>query len=96
VIFLLLYLVFKSATEAAVLIFPTFYAMSGGLLLQWLLGFNSGSTRSHSSESPWRRAMVVYLREALERRIASGKLGMNPISNRPRSTVPFNACGPSS
>ena len=40
VIFLLLYLVFKSATEAAVLIFPTLYAMSGGLLLQWMLGFN--------------------------------------------------------
>jgi copper/silver efflux system protein len=34
VIFLLLYLVFKSVTEAAVLILPTFYAMSGGLLLR--------------------------------------------------------------
>ena len=40
VIFLLLYIVFKSATEAAVLIFPTLYAMSGGLLLQWALGYN--------------------------------------------------------
>ena len=40
VIFLLLYLVFKSALEAAVLIFPTLYAMSGGLLLQWILGYN--------------------------------------------------------
>jgi Cu(I)/Ag(I) efflux system membrane protein CusA/SilA len=40
VIFMLLYLVFKSAAEAAVLIFPTLYAMSGGLLLQWMLGFN--------------------------------------------------------
>ncbi len=29
-IFLLLYIIFKSATEAAVLIFPTLYAMSGG------------------------------------------------------------------
>ena len=46
VIFLLLYIVFKSATEAAVLIFPTLYAMSGGLLLHgcsaitsaWLFG----------------------------------------------------------
>src|SRR5262249_40948340 len=40
VIFLLLYVVFKSAIEAAVLIFPTLYAMSGGLLLQWMLGYN--------------------------------------------------------
>ncbi len=30
-IFLLLYMVFHSVTEAAVLIFPTFYAMTGGL-----------------------------------------------------------------
>ena len=40
VIFLLLYMVFKSAAEAAVLIFPTLYAMSGGLILQWMLGYN--------------------------------------------------------
>ena len=40
IIFLLLYMVFKSAIEALVLIFPTLYAMSGGLLLQWLMGYN--------------------------------------------------------
>jgi len=40
VIFLLLYLVFHSVAEALVLIFPTIYAMSGGLLLQWLLHYN--------------------------------------------------------
>ena len=40
VIFLLLYMVFHSLTEAMVLIFPTFYAMTGGLILQWLLGYN--------------------------------------------------------
>ncbi|HXO43671.1 MAG TPA: CusA/CzcA family heavy metal efflux RND transporter, partial [Thermoanaerobaculia bacterium] len=39
VIFLLLYMVFHSITEALVLILPTFYAMSGGLVLQWLLGY---------------------------------------------------------
>jgi Cu(I)/Ag(I) efflux system membrane protein CusA/SilA len=39
VIFLLLYMVFHSVSEALVLIFPTFYAMSGGLILQWLLGY---------------------------------------------------------
>jgi copper/silver efflux system protein len=40
VIFILLYLVFHSVAEALVLIFPTIYAMSGGLLLQWLLKYN--------------------------------------------------------
>jgi Cu(I)/Ag(I) efflux system membrane protein CusA/SilA len=39
-IFVLLYMVFHSATEAAVLIFPTLYAMTGGLILRWLLSYN--------------------------------------------------------
>ncbi len=37
---MLLYVVFHSIVEAAVLIFPTLYALSGGLILQWLLGYN--------------------------------------------------------
>src|SRR5205085_6129178 len=40
VIFLLLYMVFHSVAEALVLIFPTSYALTGGLLLQYLLGYN--------------------------------------------------------
>ncbi|MGH9618158.1 MAG: efflux RND transporter permease subunit, partial [Bryobacteraceae bacterium] len=39
VIFLLLYMVFHSAAEAFMLIIPTIYALSGGLLLQYLLGY---------------------------------------------------------
>jgi Cu(I)/Ag(I) efflux system membrane protein CusA/SilA len=80
VIFLLLYLVFKSATEAAVLIFPTFYAMSGGLLLQWLLGFNFsvavwvGYIALFGIAVETGVVMVVYLHEALQARIAAGKL----------------------
>src|SRR5437899_5867320 len=33
-------MVFHSVTEAAVLIFPTLYALTGGLILQKLLGYN--------------------------------------------------------
>lgn len=40
VIFILLYMLFNSFAEAAVLIIPCLYAMSGGLVLQYLLGFN--------------------------------------------------------
>lgn len=80
VIFLLLYLVFKSATEAAVLIFPTLYAMSGGLLLQWLMGYNFsvavwvGYIALFGIAVETGVVMVVYLHEALETRIASGKV----------------------
>ncbi len=74
VIFLLLYLVFKSAIEAAVLIFPTLYAMSGGLLLQWWLGYNFsvavwvGYIALFGIAVETGVVMVVYLDEAYQRR----------------------------
>jgi Cu(I)/Ag(I) efflux system membrane protein CusA/SilA len=75
-IFILLYLVFKSAAEAAVLIFPTLYAMSGGLLLQWALGYNFsvavwvGYIALFGIAVETGVVMVVYLHEALQHRLA--------------------------
>jgi hypothetical protein len=59
VIFLLLYMVFHSVTEAAVLIFPTIYALTGGLILQRLLGYNFSVavTRSFRGARTRRRAI---------------------------------------
>jgi Cu(I)/Ag(I) efflux system membrane protein CusA/SilA len=77
-IFVLLYMIFHSATEAAVLIFPTLYAMTGGLLLQWLLGYNFsvavwvGYIALFGIAVETGVVMVVYLHEALDRRITSG------------------------
>ena len=82
VIFLLLYMVFHSLTEAMVLIFPTFYAMTGGLILQWLLGYNFsvavwvGYIALFGIAVETGVVMVVYLHEALDRRLAAG----NPVS----------------
>ncbi|HWH60669.1 MAG TPA: CusA/CzcA family heavy metal efflux RND transporter [Terriglobales bacterium] len=82
-IFLLLYLVFKSAAEAFVLIFPTIYAMSGGLLLQWLLKYNFSVAVAVGYIALFGIAvetgvvMVVYLHESLEHRLQSGK----PLTN---------------
>jgi Cu(I)/Ag(I) efflux system membrane protein CusA/SilA len=76
VIFMLLYLVFKSVLEAVVLIVPTLYAMSGGLLLQWLLGYNFsvavwvGYIALFGIAVETGVVMVVYLDEAYQRRIA--------------------------
>ena len=80
VIFLLLYMVFKSAVEAAVLIFPTLYAMSGGLLLQWLLGYNFsvavwvGYIALFGIAVETGVVMVVYLHEAYQQRVADGTM----------------------
>ncbi|MFL6306323.1 MAG: efflux RND transporter permease subunit [Candidatus Sulfotelmatobacter sp.] len=79
VIFLLLYLVFHSVAEALVLIFPTIYAMSGGLLLQWLLKYNFSVAVAVGYIALFGIAvetgvvMVVYLHEALEQKLRSGK-----------------------
>src|SRR5438552_13098536 len=77
-IFLLLYMIFHSVTEAMVLIFPTFYAMTGGLILQWLLGYNFsvavwvGYIALFGIEVETGVVMVVYLHEALDKRLDSG------------------------
>jgi Cu(I)/Ag(I) efflux system membrane protein CusA/SilA len=79
VIFLLLYLVFHSVAEALVLIFPTIYAMSGGLLLQWLLRYNFSVAVAVGYIALFGIAvetgvvMVVYLHEALEHKLQGGK-----------------------
>jgi Cu(I)/Ag(I) efflux system membrane protein CusA/SilA len=78
VIFLLLYMVFHSVTEAAVLIFPTIYALTGGLILQKILGYNFsvavwvGYIALFGIAVETGVVMVVYLHEALDHRLATG------------------------
>ncbi len=79
VIFVLLYMVFRSVAESAVLIFPTLYALTGGLILQKLLGYNFsvavwvGYIALFGIAVETGVVMVVYLHEALNRRRANGK-----------------------
>ncbi len=79
-IFMLLYMVFRSVTEALILIFPTLYAMTGGLLLQWYLGYNFsvavwvGYIALFGIAVETGVVMVVYLHEALDRRLAAGSV----------------------
>jgi Cu(I)/Ag(I) efflux system membrane protein CusA/SilA len=78
VIVILLYMVFRSIAEAAVLIFPTFYAMTGGLVLQWFLGYEFsvavwvGYIALFGIAIETGVVMVVYLHEALDQRLAAG------------------------
>jgi copper/silver efflux system protein len=82
-IFLLLYMVFHSVAEAFVLIVPTIYAMTGGLLLQWLLGYNFsvavwvGYIALFGIAVETGVVMVVYLHESLERGLQQGKIHSN-------------------
>ena len=78
VIFLLLYMVFRSVAEAAILIFPTVFALTGGLILQWLLHYNFsvavwvGYIALFGIAVETGVVMVVYLHEALDERLARG------------------------
>lgn len=83
VILILLYLVFHSVAEALMLIFPTAYALTGGLLLQWLLHYNFSVAVAVGYIALFGIAvetgvvMVVYLHEALQHRIEAGEVRTN-------------------
>ncbi len=85
VIFLLLYMVFHSATEAFVLIVPTFYALTGGLVLQWLLGYEFsvavwvGYIALFGIAIETGVVMVVYLHEALDKRLTAAPVAHEDI-----------------
>ena len=74
IIFLLLYMVYRNAKEAAHVILAVPFALSGGVLLQYLLGYNFsvavwvGYIALFGTAIQTGVVMVVYLEEALERK----------------------------
>ncbi|MBC8002967.1 MAG: efflux RND transporter permease subunit, partial [Opitutaceae bacterium] len=74
IIFLLLYIVYHNAKEAAHVILAVPFALSGGVFLQYLMGFNFsvavwvGYIALFGTAIQTGVVMVVYLEEALERK----------------------------
>jgi copper/silver efflux system protein len=74
IIFLLLYIVYRSAKEAAHVILAVPFALTGGVFLQYLLGYNFsvavwvGYIALFGTAIQTGVVMVVYLEEALERK----------------------------
>ena len=72
IIFLLLYIVYRIAKEAAHVILAVPFALSGGVFLQYLLGYNFsvavwvGYIALFGTAIQTGVVMVVYLEEALE------------------------------
>ncbi len=79
-IFILLYVLFNSTTEALMLLFPCVYALTGGLILQYLMGFNFSVAVAVGYIDLFGIAvetgvvMVIYLQEALDLRLARGPI----------------------
>jgi Cu(I)/Ag(I) efflux system membrane protein CusA/SilA len=76
VIFLLLYVVYHSAKEAAHVILAVPFALTGGVFLQWLLGYNFsvavwvGYIALFGTAIQTGVVMVVYLDEAVKKKMA--------------------------
>jgi Cu(I)/Ag(I) efflux system membrane protein CusA/SilA len=78
IIFMLLYMTFHSASEATIVMLSVVYAMTGGVILQWLLGYNFsvavwvGYIALYGVAVQTGVVMVVYLHEALDKRLHRG------------------------
>jgi Cu(I)/Ag(I) efflux system membrane protein CusA/SilA len=78
IIFMLLYMTFHSASEATIVMLSVVYAMTGGVILQWLLGYNFsvavwvGYIALYGVAVQTGVVMVVYLHEALDKRLQEG------------------------
>jgi len=78
IIFILLYMTFRSASEATIVMLSVVYAMTGGIILQWLLGYNFsvavwvGYIALYGVAVQTGVVRVVYLHEALDKRLQQG------------------------
>jgi Cu(I)/Ag(I) efflux system membrane protein CusA/SilA len=79
-IFVLLTMTFRSASEATIVMLSVLYAMTGGVILQWLLGYDFsvavwiGYIALYGVAVETGVVMVIYLHEALDERIAKGEV----------------------
>jgi Cu(I)/Ag(I) efflux system membrane protein CusA/SilA len=78
IIVVLLTVTLRSVTEAVIVMLSVVYAMTGGIILQWLLGYNFsvavwvGYIALYGVAVQTGVVMVVYLHEALDQRIREG------------------------
>jgi Cu(I)/Ag(I) efflux system membrane protein CusA/SilA len=85
VVFILLYMTFHSAVEAGMVMLAVVYAMTGGLILQWALGYQFsvavwvGYIALYGVAVETGVLMVVYLQEALAKRQSAGPVGVEEV-----------------
>jgi copper/silver efflux system protein len=80
VIFILLYMTFHSVSESIMVMIAVLYAMTGGLILQYILGYNFsvavwvGYIGLYGLAVETGVVMVIYLKEALNKRLMKGEV----------------------
>ena len=84
-IFVLLYMLFNSIAETLILLFPCAFALTGGLLLQYLTGFNFSVAVAVGYIALFGIAvetgvvMIIFLDEALDLRLIKGSVDHSEI-----------------
>jgi Cu(I)/Ag(I) efflux system membrane protein CusA/SilA len=85
IIFMLLYLTFRSISESVIVMLSVAYAMTGGVILQWWLGYNFsvavwvGYIALYGVAVQTGVVMVVYLHEALNKRLSRGDISAEDL-----------------
>jgi Cu(I)/Ag(I) efflux system membrane protein CusA/SilA len=85
VIFILLYMTFHSVSESIILMVAVLYAMTGGVILQYLLGYNFsvavwvGYIALYGLAVETGIVMIIYLHEALNKRLMKGEITAKDI-----------------
>jgi Cu(I)/Ag(I) efflux system membrane protein CusA/SilA len=87
VIFILLYMTFHSVSESLILMVAVLYAMTGGVILQFLLGYNFsvavmvGYIALYGLAVETGVVMVIYLHEALDKRLMKGEITQQGLND---------------
>lgn len=85
IIFILLYMTFHSISESIILMVAVLYAMTGGVILQYLLGYNFsvavwvGYIALYGIAVETGVVMIIYLHEALNKRLMGGEVTRQDI-----------------
>lgn len=85
IIFILLYMTFHSISESIILMVAVLYAMTGGVILQYLLGYNFsvavwvGYIALYGIAVETGVVMIIYLHEALNKRLMKGEVTRQDI-----------------
>ncbi len=85
IIFVLLYMTFHSISESIILMVAVLYAMTGGIILQYLLGYNFsvavwvGYIALYGIAVETGVVMIIYLHEALNKRLIKGEITRQDI-----------------
>jgi Cu(I)/Ag(I) efflux system membrane protein CusA/SilA len=85
IIFILLYMTFHSISESIILMVAVVYAMTGGVILQYLLGYNFsvavwvGYIALYGIAVETGVVMIIYLHEALNKRLMKGEITRQDI-----------------